>query len=450
MIPPFAAPGAPAETDIDVLVIGGGPAGSTAAALLAQRGFSVALADKDRHPRFHIGESLLPMNLPLFEALGCRDEIERIGMPKWAAEFVSPQHEYRLQRYPFDSAWDKSQPYAYQVRRSEFDELLLRNAERCGAQVIEQCRVSSVEPAPDGRQRVLAARNDGAALCWRARFVVDASGRDTLLANRHKLKYKNPRHASSALYGHFEGARRNPGRDAGNITIYWFEHGWLWFIPLADGATSVGAVCWPYYLRQRKVDVTTFFLDTIAMCPPLAERLAEATLVAPPTATGNYSYLSTRSYGDGYVLVGDAFAFLDPVFSSGVYFAMSGAFFAADAVETALRNPAEAPVALARYDRKVRHGIREFGWFVYRMTSPSIRDLFMGPRNILRVREALLSLLAGDIYRDARITRRLKVFKLIYYACNALHPVRTWRGWKRRRSNLAPEQGNELAPKHAA
>lgn len=425
--------------DVDVMVIGGGPAGSTVAALLAGRGFSVSVADKDRHPRFHIGESLLPLNLPLLDKLGVREAIDRIGMPKWCAEFVSPQHDGKTTVFPFARAWDKTIPYAYQVRRSDFDKVLLDNARAKGAEVVEGCRVEDVAFRPGERTIVRAQVKDGdapAAFEWRARYVIDASGRDTFLANRLQTKQKNPRHASSALYGHFRNAVRNPGRDEGNITIYWFDHGWFWFIPLADGTTSVGAVCWPYYLRSRKSDPTTFFHETIALCPPLAARLKKAELIGPATATGNYTYRSTRTSGEGYLLVGDAFAFLDPVFSSGVYLAMSGAFFAADTVETALTNPTAARRALAEYDRKVRYGLAAFGWFVYRMTSPSIRDLFMAPRNVLRVEEALLSLLAGDIFRNPRIPRRLRIFKAIYYLFNLAHLRRTITAWKRRRRNI--------------
>src|ERR1700759_1778862 len=139
-----------------------------------------------------------------------------------------------------------------------------------------------------------------------------------MLGNRLALKRRNRKHNSAALYGHFAGARRETGRREGNITIFWFEHGWFWFIPLADGATSIGAVVWPYYLKSRKVPVSEFFLNTIALCPPLADRLKNAELLSPVEATGNYSYSSPRSYGPGYLLVGDAFTFIDPMFSSGV------------------------------------------------------------------------------------------------------------------------------------
>ena len=203
-------PPLPAENQCDVLVVGGGPAGSTAATLLAENGHRVTLLEKAHHPRFHIGESLLPANLPLFEKLGVRAEVAAIGMQKWGAEFVSPWHEHR-QTFEFADAWDKSMPLAYQVRRSEFDEILIHNAARKGANVIEGCRVRDVEFLPnDEGASVRAEHDDGRSETWQCRFLIDASGRDTFLGNRFKAKQRNPRHNSAAP--HFTDAQRNAGK----------------------------------------------------------------------------------------------------------------------------------------------------------------------------------------------------------------------------------------------
>lgn len=432
------SPEAPPAARCDVLVVGGGPAGSTIAALLAERGRRVVLVEKDRHPRFHIGESLLPHNLPLFDRLGVSNEIERIGMPKFGVEFVSPYHDKKVS-YDFVQAWDKSLPYAYQVRRSEFDHILLKNAAAKGAEVIEECRVGEVEFPPEGGAVVAASGGDGATRRWQADFLVDASGRDTLLAGRLGLKRRNRRHSSAAIFGHFTGARRLAGKAEGNISIFWFDHGWFWFIPLADGTTSVGAVCPPAYVKSRKTDMTDFFMRTIALCPEIADRLKEARLVAPVTATGNYSYSAARMTGRSFILVGDAFAFIDPVFSTGVYLAMTMAFLGADAVEACLNEPRAAARTLKRYEADARRGLAAYSWYIYRIREPAFRNLFMSSRPPPRIAEAVLSLMAGDVFRHSPIGLRLACFKAVYYATSLFQLRSSFRAWRMRRRNAGLE-----------
>jgi flavin-dependent dehydrogenase len=439
-------------TTTDVLVIGGGPAGSTAAALLASRGFSVTLLEKAHHPRFHIGESLLPANMKLLEELGVADEIAALGMEKYGIEFVSPWHDHRT-LLEFADAWDKSMAKAYQVRRSDFDHVLIRNAATRGANVIEGCRVREVTLRGDGSGGVVTGEldncgDDGATVRYDARIVIDASGRDTFLANKLGAKVKNKEHNSSALYGHFENAERLPGKLEGNITIFWFAHGWFWFIPLADGATSIGAVCWPYYLKTRGKDrsINDFFMDTIALCAPLAERLRNARLIGDAEATGNYSYSTTHAHGPDYLLLGDAFAFVDPVFSSGVYLAMNSAFCGVELVTARLTKPSAVPAAAKRFEEVMFKGPREFSWFIYRVTNPTMRNLFMAPRNVFRVREALLSLFAGDIFGKTPIWPSIFMFKTIYRIASLFAARRTLDAIRRRRVNISDVEAVSGAP----
>lgn len=433
---------APAPTnlphDCDVLIMGGGPAGSTLATILAREGRSVLLMEKAHHPRFHIGESLLPANVPLFEALGLREQVERMGMPKWGIEFVSHEHRHRT-LYEFAEAWDKTLPMAWQVRRSEFDELLFKAAADAGAHTLEGCLVRHVDLDEQGAT-VHAVLDDGLPRQWRTRYVVDATGRDTLLARQFKDKRRNPHHNSAAIFGHFQGAKRLGGKLEGNISIFWFPHGWFWFIPLADGSTSVGATCWPRYLKTRDKPLKDFFLDTIALSPRLHKRLQGATLVDDAVhATGNYSYSASECCGPRWQMLGDAYAFIDPVFSSGVYLAMASAFEGAKLVAATLDgSPRQAAAERRRFRAHMNKGPAEFSWFIFRMTNPALRALFMRPRNVLRSKEAVLSLLAGDIFSSTPFRPALRFFKVLYYMNAWMHWRSTWNAWRARRRNIRP------------
>jgi len=177
-------------------------------------------------------------------------------------------------------------------------------------------------------------------------------------------------------------------------------------------------------------------MDGIAQCPALTLRLKEAKLVNAIEATGNFSYVSERCHGSNYVMLGDAYAFIDPVFSSGVLLAMNSGVIAAEAIDTCLKKPAEAPAALKRFDALMKHGPKEFSWFIYRVTNPIMRDFFMGPTNRFRIKEGVLSMLAGDIFGKTPIWGSIWLFKFLYYTANILQPKRAFMGWKRRRFNI--------------
>jgi 2-polyprenyl-6-methoxyphenol hydroxylase-like FAD-dependent oxidoreductase len=256
-----------------------------------------------------------------------------------------------------------------------------------------------------------------------------------------------PRHNSSAVYGHFTGARRHEGLEEGNITIFWFEHGWFWFIPMQGDVTSIGMVTWPYFMKTRgKRSIERFLMDGIATCPALAQRLERAELINQVEATGNFSYVSERNHGPNYLLLGDAYAFIDPVFSSGVLLAMNSGLIGAETIDTCLKTPAAAAAALKRFDHLMKHGPKHFSWFIYRVTNPIMRDFFMGPKNIFRVKEALLSVLAGDIFGRTPIWRSIRTFKLLYYIANVIQPRRAYMGWKRRRFNIRQVADTALNP----
>ncbi|HEX4387974.1 MAG TPA: NAD(P)/FAD-dependent oxidoreductase [Steroidobacteraceae bacterium] len=406
-------------------VIGGGPAGSTAGALLARRGYRVIVLEKERHPRFHIGESLLPMNLPVFERLGVLEKVRALGMYKPGADFEA-DNECGYNTFAFARAIGQSPPHAFQVWRQDFDKMLFEHARECGADAREGQEVLKVEQQGARDSRLAVRTADGLTYGIQARYVMDASGRDTFLSLRKKLRRKNKRHQSAAIFGHFTGAQLRPAGDAGNISIYGFDHGWMWMIPLPTGAMSVGAVCRPDYLKQRTGSPREFLMETLRRNPLLWRRMEHAQLIGNEVrVTGNYSYDSRRMGGPGWVLIGDAFAFLDPVFSSGVYLAMSGAEQAVELVDAALREPAREQAMLKALEKRQRAGMRRFSFFIYRFNNPVLRGMFRNPDNRWQLEQTVISMLAGDLFDTPRVLRRLKVFKLVYAFCC----LRDFRGW---------------------
>jgi len=416
----------------DVLVVGGGPAGSTISALLAEKGWAVHVLEKEAHPRFHIGESLLPQTVPMLKRLGVLADVERIGIVKYGAEMIS--HRFgRSQMFYFAKAFDESQPYAFEVKRSEFDAILAKNATAKGVQFHEGVTALRVEFRPGLSSLVHAEDGEGRPRVWETRFVVDASGRDTFLSGQLGGKHRSKKHGSAAVFGHFEGVTRLPGKDEGNISVGWLDDGWSWMIPFKDGTMSVGVVCHPDYIKSRTVPLDQFLLDTLKQSPPVAKRMERAKPLTPTYAAANFSYRRETMSGDGYLMIGDAFAFIDPVFSSGVHLAMNSATLGATVVDAALRCAPEYRTHVAEFERVVRRGIGTFSWFIHRFNQPAFQTLFVSTRRPPKIERAVLSLLAGDVFSQKKARFPLFLFKVVYYVQFLLNWRENWAVARRRK-----------------
>jgi flavin-dependent dehydrogenase len=355
---------------------------------------------------------------------------------------VSPYHGRSRMLY-FSKALDGSQPFAYEVKRAEFDKILFDNAAAKGVHVHEGVRAKHVQFGQNATHLVEAQDSAGRPLSWEAKFIVDASGRDTFLSGQFGGKRRNPHHNSAAIFGHFEGVKRLTGADEGNISIVWFDHGWWWIIPFKDGTTSVGAVCWPSYISTRKVPLEQFLRDTIALCPPVAERMKDARLIGQAYAAANYSYRRDTMRGEGYLMVGDAFAFIDPVFSSGVHLALNSATLGAEVVDAWLRKSPEYQIRVREFERLVRLGVKTYSWFIYHFTQPAFRALFMSTGSVLKMEEAVLSILAGDAFGKSPTRVPILLFKIAYYLVYLFNFRENWAAYRRRVTGV-PETVTEV------
>lgn len=400
---------------VDVAIIGGGPGGSTTATYLARAGLKVALFERERFPRFKIGESLLPLNMPILQDLGVMAEMDKRFIRKYAANFCDKRGA-RTSRYPFVGAINKKHPYAYEVERAEYDQMLLENAEKHGVTVYREWGVKEV--LFEGERAVgLTAEPvaGGAGVTVRAPMVVDASGRSTFLGTRLGIKQKSPLRSRTAFFSHFENVHRDPGECEGDIQIVPFQHGWFWMIPFKGNTTSVGMVVLDSFLEQREKDNDAFLWRAINETPFVAGRMKNAVQKWPAQSTANFSYRMDRYAGNGWVLIGDAGAFLDPVFSSGVFLTMKSAQLASNAILKCFKTGDFTARHFSTYERRIREAQEIFFSFIHGWYDPAFLDLFFYSKNILGLKAAITTVLAADLFNGAYLWNLKLRIKLLFF-----------------------------------
>ena len=342
----------------DCIIVGGGPAGSSAATIVSQAGFDTLLLEREAMPRYHIGESLMPEAFWCFERLGVLDQMRNSDyVRKVSVQFVSSTGK-ESQPFFFKQHDPRECSSTWQVERAEFDHMLFKNAAANGASCVDQARVMDVLMDGDRAVGVTVQTSEGTSKEVRAKVVVDATGLQAVIANRMGLRRDEEDLKKIAIWSYFENAEREPGEHGGATIILHTEKkdSWFWFIPLRNGITSVGVVGDRSYMLEDRGSPEQTFADELALCPAMQRRLALSTNIEKYRVAREFSYTTTQQSGDGWVLVGDAMGFIDPIYSSGVYFALQSGIMAADVVVTGLRNDDTSATQLASWVDEFKEG----------------------------------------------------------------------------------------------
>lgn len=398
-----------ASTTSDVLIIGGGPGGSSAATFLARAGRRVTLLEKAVFPRFHIGESLLPYNRELFEAMGVWPALAAAGFPrKFGAQFHLGNGS-KTTRFLFREGRFTRLPEAIQVERATFDHLLLKHARATGADVREGWTVRRFQSTPTG---VVVAAEDptGHPRELKAAFLIDASGRANLTGNQEGLREVHPRLKKLAVFGHFTGVHLDSGESGGDTVITRLDNKWFWIIPVSAAKTSVGLVIDQDEFAREPGAPADVFHRWAQSSPVLSERLRRAQLVGEMHTTSDFSYRNRRFTGPRLLRVGDAAGFMDPIFSAGVYLAMWSGRLAAEAIVSAQAQGHDGRRLFAAYEKRVRGGMQFYWEMVERFYTTPFMEIFMNPRNNLSLPAAVNAILAGELEGGWRLRWRLMVF----------------------------------------
>tara|TARA_B100000809_G_scaffold152831_1_gene150235 strand:- start:1630 stop:2877 length:1248 start_codon:yes stop_codon:yes gene_type:complete len=390
------------EHQYDCVVVGGGPAGATAATILAQYGRRTAVVEREQFPRYHVGESLMPYTWFTFNRLGVLDWFKEAACPKkYSVQFVSTTGQVSQPFYFFETIKHECST-TWQVRRSDFDRMLLDNAQAKGASIHQGVTIR--EPIMHGTKvaGVRGTMADGAPAIFHADAVIDASGRDTFLASKLGWKKRDADLNKIAIFSYYKGATRDSGLDEGATTVaYVPEKGWFWYIPLPDDTVSVGIVAESDYLYRDTRDPKSIFEREVKDCVWINDHLSTGCRIEPVRVTGEFSYRADKIGGDGFCLAGDAFSFLDPVFSTGVFMALKSGEMAADAVHCGLTGGAITEATFIEYQRDMQWALDQFRQLVLSFYNQdfSFRDFIKAHPHL---HPQLVDALVGNVFADLK------------------------------------------------
>jgi len=414
----------------EVVVIGGGPGGAVVAARLAQKGRRVTVFEREHFPRFHLGESLLPQSMGVLQAIGVLEEVDARFIHKHGASFHDSATG-RTARFDFADAIQAEYKCAYQVPRDEFDELLLRRAEALGATVREGFSVTRVRFEGDRAVGVDVMGPDGSEERVDAAVVVDATGRDAMLAHASRGTTRIASLDTTALFSHYEGVWRDEGERAGDIQIVLFgwdsahetePAGWFWFIPFKDGRTSVGAVVQGAWMRAHKGESVAELYARAVLESPVATRFLEkARQLWPARASADFSFKVRERSGDGWLAVGDSGGFIDPLFSTGAHLAMYGGLHAADAIDLALLGNDTSRASFLAWEKRVGQGSEVFLMMVENFYQGMLPPLLFADKPHPYLRHVITSLLAGNVFDEH--ARWLKDARTRFKTRDATSPI---------------------------
>jgi flavin-dependent dehydrogenase len=387
----------------DVIVMGGGPAGSSVAGMLAREGRHVILFEKEIFPRHHIGESLMTDTYWTFRRLGLLEKLkESPFVRKYSVQFANPAGKESRPFYFFEAVHHES-AVTWQVTRAQFDHMLIDHAAEQGATVHQGVLVKQVLFEGDQAVGVEVQMQDGTREKFYANVVVDATGQMAMLSNKFRWRVRDPKLKKAVLYSYWKGAHREPDLNGGATLVLRTEHGsggWFWYIPLENDITSVGIVANPeYLLKGRGQDLAKIYQEEIDKCEPCRKRVAEGTRVDKIYSILDYSYRSKHNAGNGFIIIGDAYGFLDPIYSSGVLLALKMAELAADAIHDAFNHDDFSAARLGQYQAKLDRGIESMRKLVYAFYNEGFS--FAGfLRKYPEERVHIINLLIGDVFKE--------------------------------------------------